>query len=99
LKTSNKKAFSYITILLIILIPMLIYLLVPSSFWNSIGSKTFKGPVIIPQDNSGGPTPTSLRFNNPFQYDNYKPSKRDEFMKKREENSKDKDGKTIFWSR
>ena len=96
---NQKRAFSYLTILIVILIPLMIYLLTPKGFWDTVGSKTFTGPTVGSSDGSSTSTPTSLRFIDPFKYDNYKPSKKDEFMKKREENQKDKDGKTIFWSR
>lgn len=50
-----------------------------------------------PIQTEGGPTPTGLRFNDPFKYDKYSPSKKDEFLKKREENSKNVEGKPLYW--
>lgn len=95
---NSKKASTVITSLVVIIILIIAYFLIPNSFWNSVGSKNFKSPShtgTISKD--GGPTPTSLRFNSPFKYDNYTPSKKDEFLKKREENSKKSSGGSLYW--
>ena len=98
MKNNFKKANIYITLTVIILIGGLAYLIIPSSFWKNTGSSQFKSPVhggSMSSSRDGGPTPTSLQFKDPFKYDNYKPSKKDEFLKKREENKKE--GGNLFW--
>ncbi len=61
----------YIKIAIVIIILILAYIFLPKS-WSNMGD-TYKPRTV---DKSGGPTPTSLQFKNPFKYDGYKPAKK-----------------------
>ena len=99
MKNNNKNGSTIVTLLILLILGVVIYFLIPKDFWNSVGSKNFKSPNHMGSSiqTEGGPTPTGLRFNDPFKYDKYSPSKKDEFLKKREENSKNVEGKPLYW--
>ena len=80
----------YIKIAIIIIILILAYIYLPKS-WSNMG-ETYKPRTV---DKSGGPTPTSLQFKNPFKYDNYKPAKKVE-PQKPTGNGEEK--KPTFWN-
>lgn len=98
MKNNNKNASTIVTLLILLILGVVIYFLIPKDFWNSVGSKNFKSPSHTGSiQTEGGPTPTGLRFNDPFKYDKYSPTKKDEFLKKREENKKGSEGKSLYW--
>lgn len=96
---NNKNANTVVTLLIVLIIGTIIYFLIPKDFWNSVGSKNFKSPPNVGSsvNTEGGPTPTSLQFRNPFKYDKYEPTKKEEFLKKRQENGKNVEGKPLYW--
>lgn len=94
----NKRGSTLLILLVVIICGLIIYFTVPGSFWNSIGSQNYKSPYhnSAPQVN-GGPTPVILQFRDPFKYDKYEPSKKDEFLKDRDNNSKKLENKSPYW--
>lgn len=99
MRKNLKKANTITTLLIVLITGIIIYFLIPKSFWDDVGSKNFKSPSHVgsTSTNSGGPTPGALRFNDPFKYDNYKPTKKDDFLKEREKNKKNSDGGSLYW--
>jgi hypothetical protein len=90
MKEKTSSIGMYITVVILIIILTLLYLYLPKS-WSNMGD-TYKPRTV---DKSGGPTPTSLQFKNPFKYDNYKPSKR---VEPQQPTGNGEEKKPTFWN-
>lgn len=96
MKKNEKKEFPY-TLLIIVILSMVTYFFMPKDFWKDMTKNSASNPS--PNVGTSKSTPASLRFIDPFKYDNYKPSSRDEFIRKRADDAKDmkKEGKSLFF--
>lgn len=97
MKNNFIKSSTVVTTIILIIVIVLIYLLIPKNFWDSVGKENYKSAAHTSVKTEGGPTPAILQFRDPFKYDKYEPTKKDEFLKKREENSKNSENKPLFW--
>ncbi|WP_428023553.1 hypothetical protein [Arcobacter sp.] len=79
---------TYIIIAIILIVLTVAYIFMPKS-WENLGDN-YKPRTV---DKSGGPTPTSLQFKNPFKYDNNKAPKRVEPVKP----TGNETPKPLFW--
>lgn len=99
MKKNSKNGNTVVTLVILIVLVGIIYLMIPNDFWDSVGSKNFKSPSHVAASNTkeNGPTPSILQFKDPFKYDKYEPTKKEEFLKKRQENGKNAEGKPLYW--